>query len=153
MQAALLYSSGQITYDGLGALYSTYDSLPEIAYDSSFWLADTMAPAVIQGNVLKTVTGEPGPSWLVTGDVGDMDSYVFAKRLKPRFRQAPATATMTNFYREDLGDPRIQGATVPMQRRRFDFRRSSHWHSFRMSFPGRMAINGFSLAIDGETAE
>lgn len=153
VQAALLYSSSQITYDSLGTLYSTYDSLPDIAYDSSFWLASAQAPAVIQGGVLKTITGEPGPSWLVTGDVGDMDNYLFADRFKPRFRQAPATATLTNFYREDLGDPRIQDATVPMQRRRFDFRRSSHWHSFRLSFLGRMAINGFSLAIDGETAE
>lgn len=153
VQAALLYSSGQITYDGLGALYPTYDALPNIAYDSSFWLADTMAPAVIQGNVLKTITGEPGPSWLVTGDVGDMDNYVFADRLKPRFRIKPATAQMTNFYREDLGDPRIQDATAQMQRARFDFRRSSHWHSFRMDFPGRMAINGFSLEVNGGSAE
>ncbi|MCX2894334.1 hypothetical protein ORG27_12180 [Stenotrophomonas lactitubi] len=153
VEAALLYSSGQITYDGLGALYATYDDLPNIAYDSSFWLADSMAPAVIQGGVLKTITGEPGPSWLMTGDIGDMDSYVFANRFKPRFRTLPATAQMTNFYREDLGASRIQGVTAQMQRNRFDFRQSSHWHSFRLDFPGRMAINGFSLAINGETAE
>lgn len=153
IETALLYSSGQITYDGLGALYATYDDLPNIAYDSTFWLSDTVAPAVIQDGVLKTITGEPGPSWLVTGDIGDMDSYVFANRLKPRFRVTPASAQMTNFYRDDLGLAKTQDATVPMQRVRFDFRRAARWHSFRMDFPGRMAINGFSLAINGETAE
>jgi hypothetical protein len=60
---------------------------------------------------------------------------------------------MTNFYRDDLGLAKTQDATVPMQRVRFDFRRAARWHSFRMDFPGRMAINGFSLAINGETAE
>ncbi|HEL7630520.1 TPA: hypothetical protein UL921_002351 [Stenotrophomonas maltophilia] len=153
IETALLYSSGQVTYDSLGSMYATYDDLPNIAYDSNFWLGDTMSPAVIQGQLLKTITGEPGPSWLVTGDVGDLDSYVFANRVKPRFRTKPVSAQMTNFYREDLGDPRIQDATVQMQKGRFDYRRESHWHSFRMEFPGRMAINGFSLAINGETAE
>lgn len=41
IQAAVQYSSGQITYDSPGSLAGlTYDTLPEIAYDSSFWLTD-----------------------------------------------------------------------------------------------------------------
>lgn len=46
VDAVLQYSSGQVTYDGLGALYSTYDSLPSIAYDSTFWLVDSTIPGV-----------------------------------------------------------------------------------------------------------
>src|SRR3546814_958797 len=38
--AALQYSSGQISYDDLGTLYSTYDDLPDIAYDSTIWLSE-----------------------------------------------------------------------------------------------------------------
>src|SRR3546814_16694511 len=45
--AALQYSSGQISYDDLGTLYSTYDDLPDIAYDSTFWLSDSQTPAEI----------------------------------------------------------------------------------------------------------
>lgn len=153
IQCALLYSTGQVTYDGLGALYSTYDSLPDIAYDSSFWLADTQAPAVFQGNSLKSITGEPGPSWLVTGDFGDLTNYVTLRRVTPRYRQQPVSASGTNFYRASLGQARTQDFTVPMSRGRFDMRRAAHWHSFRFEFPGRMSINGLDMDLVGMTPE
>jgi hypothetical protein len=153
VQAALLYSSGQITYDGLGGLYATYDDLPDIAYDSSFWLADSQAPAVIQDGVLKTITGEPGPSWLVTGDFGDMTNYSMLKRVVPRYIVSPASATGTNFYRASLGESRVQDFTVNMARGRFDFRRSARWHSYRLDFPGRMSINGLDMELTGATPE
>lgn len=38
IEAVIQYSSGNITYDGLGTLYSTYDNLPNISYDSPFWI-------------------------------------------------------------------------------------------------------------------
>jgi len=153
VQAALLYSSGQVTYDSLGSLYTTYDSLPDIAYDSSFWLADTQAPAVLQNGILKTVTGEPGPSWILTGDFGDLTNYSMLRRVTPRFRTTPASASGTNFYRSNLGDARVQDFTVTMSRGRFDFRRSARWHSYRFDFPGRVAINGLDMDITGVTAE
>lgn len=62
IQTALQYSSGQITYDSLGTLYSTYDNLPDIPYDSPFWLLDSTIPGVFQGNVLYSLTGSPGAS-------------------------------------------------------------------------------------------
>lgn len=45
-QVPVLYVSGAITYHGLGALYATYDDLPDIAYDSPFWLSDQTVPGV-----------------------------------------------------------------------------------------------------------
>src|SRR3546814_20634004 len=61
--AALQYSSGQISYDDLGTLYSTYDDLPGIAYDSTLWLSDSQTPAVFGGAdlfPLKTGNGAWG---------------------------------------------------------------------------------------------
>lgn len=153
VDAALLYSTGQVTYDSLGTLYSTYDNLPNIAYDSSFWLADSQAPAVIQSGVLKTITGEPGASWMVTGDFGDMVNYSMLRRVSPRYRLQPSSATGTNFYRYSLGEARTQDFTVPMTRGRFDFRRAARWHSYRFDFPGRVAINGLDMDITGVTPE
>jgi len=40
IESAVEYASGAVTYDGLGMLYSTYDNLPNIAYDSPFWISD-----------------------------------------------------------------------------------------------------------------
>jgi hypothetical protein len=42
----LSYTSGATTYDGLGTPYATYDDLPDIAFDSPFWLADSTVQAV-----------------------------------------------------------------------------------------------------------
>lgn len=39
-QVPVLYISGAVSYDGLGALYATYDALPTTSYDSPFWLTD-----------------------------------------------------------------------------------------------------------------
>lgn len=92
IQTALQYSSGQITYDGLGSLYSTYDDLPEIPYDSPFWLTDSAIPGVFQGNTLYSLTGTPGASFLQTGDFGDMIQYNMLKRCSPRYRVKPTSA-------------------------------------------------------------
>lgn len=64
VQAAVQYSSGQITYDGLGSLYALYDDLPNIAYDSPFWLSDSTVPGVIADDTLYSLTGVPGDTWL-----------------------------------------------------------------------------------------
>lgn len=75
IQTAVQYSSGQITYDGLGALYATYDDLPSIAYDSPFWLADSTVPGVFQSGVLYSLTGTPGASTITTFDFGDSTDF------------------------------------------------------------------------------
>lgn len=75
VQTAVQYSSGQTTYDGLGTLYSTYDDLPSIPYDSPFWLSDSTVPGVFQGGVLYSLTGTPGASSVTTFDFGDMIDF------------------------------------------------------------------------------
>lgn len=154
VQAALLYSTGQITYDGLGAIYSTYDSLPDISYDSPFWLTDTQVPAVIGSDgAMYQLTGEPAPSYMVTGDFGDLTNYMFVKRVTPRYRVDPSQAQLTNFYRDSLGDSKTQDAVCSLARNRFDLRRSAHWHSFRIDHQGRAAINGLDVNIGQDSLE
>src|SRR3546814_20785862 len=59
--AALQYRRGQISYDDLGTLYTTYDDLPGIAYDSTSWLQDSHTPAAAVGAEHYTVKGTPPP--------------------------------------------------------------------------------------------
>lgn len=145
IQAAVQYTSGQITYDGLGALYSTYDDLPDIPYDSPFWLSDSTIPGVLQGDSLFSLTGTPEDSWLQTGDFGDMTDYSFLSRITPRYRINPAAATGTNFYSYTLGDTPIQDSTIALSRRRFDFRRDALWHRLRIDQTGSALINGIDV--------
>lgn len=153
IQAPLQYSLGQITYDGLGTLYSTYENLPDIAYDSPFWLADSTLPAVFVSRDLKIVTGTPGASWYMTGDFGDLTAFQHLTRIVPRYRKNPTSATGTNFYRDGLGAERTQDTTVTQSRERFDFRRSARWHAFRADHVGTMALNGLDVQFKGGSKE
>lgn len=153
VQAALQYSSGQVTYESIGDLYNTYDDLPNISYDSPFWLADQTIPGVLIGNKLYSLTGEPGKATLVTGDVGDMTDYSFLSRATPRFTRKPTSATATNYYKNELGDSPTQDGTIGLSRGRFDFRRAARWHRLRITTQGAMTINGMDVALDGDSAE
>lgn len=148
IQTAVVYSPGQITYDGLGALYSTYEDLPSIAYDSSFWLADATIPGVLIGNKLYQLTGTPGDSFLTSGDVGDMTEYSMLKRVTPRYRIEPTSAEGTNYYRKTLGTAPTQDSTIAMSESRFDFRRASRWHRCRIDQTGAATINGMDLELE-----
>lgn len=149
----LVYFSPQVTYDGLGALYSTYDDLPSITYDSPFWLNSQNLPAVFQSSVLYTLTGTPGDWSLTTGDFGDLVLWTYMDRVSPRWRRTPTEATATNFYRESLGDDRVADATIAMDRKRFDFRRDARWHSVEIEGSGRMTLDGLDVNIPRSTRE
>lgn len=153
IQAAVQYSSGQITYDGLGDLYSTYDDLPDIGFDSPFWLADQTIPGVFIGDSLYSLTGEPGASTMVTGDFGDMTDFSFLSRVTPRYTRKPSTATATNYYRNEIGDSPTTDATIELSRGRFDFRRSARWHRLRMTQSGAMTVNGVDVALGPDSLE
>lgn len=151
--APVQYSSGQITYDSLGTPYATYNDLPNIAYDSSFWLSNATVPAVFVGNSLFSINGEPGASWLQTGDIGDITNYTMLKRVTPRYSNNPTTATGTNYYRASLGEQAEQDATAPLTRNRLDFRRTALWHSLRIDHTGPAEINGLDVELTGAGRE
>lgn len=113
IESAVEYASGAVTYDGLGTLYSTYDNLPNIAYDSPFWISDQTVPGVIgTDHKLYSLTGNPGASYLVSGDFGDETNWSMFKRATPRYRTQPSSGTGTNYYRGNLGVTPTQDQTI-----------------------------------------
>lgn len=82
-----------------------------------------------------------------------MTDFSFIDRITPRYRTQPATATGTNFYRESLGVARVQDASIPLNRGRFDMRRSARWHSLRIDQAGAATINGLDVSLGGDTPE
>lgn len=148
VSTALQYSSGQITYDGLGTLYSTYDNLPNISYDSPFWTSDSTVPGVFIGNSLYSLTGTPGAAYWVSGDVGDLTDYTMLRRMTPRYRTEPTTAQATNFYHDSVSAIPTQNSTIAeSSRNRFDFRRTARWHRLRVDSTGPMVITGMDVDL------
>ena len=149
----VLYLSGATTYDNISSKYATYDDMPDISYDSPFWLTDQTLPAVFQGTGLFSLTGFPGESWIQTGSFGDITGWSYLSRVSPRFLAVPAKSGAINFYRRTLGDTETQDSITILSRDRFDFRRSARWHSIKMSFVGRMGMNGLDVDIKRTTPE
>ena len=148
------YASGQITWDGIGSLGTTYDDLPLVSYDSGFWLADSTVPAIIDTtHTLRTLTATPSSGYFITGDVGDMSGYTYVSRMQPRFRVTPSTATCINFYSDTPDGSRTQDATASISRNRFDMRRSAHFHRFRVDTTGACSVTGFDVTIDSASPE
>ncbi len=152
-ETPVLYVSGATTYDNISSKYATYDDMPNIAYDSPFWLTDQTIPALFQSSVLYSITGTPGESFIETGDFGDVTAWGYLSRVTPRFLAVPGVAGAINFYRETLGDTKTQDSITILSRNRYDFRRSSHWHSVRMSFVGKMGMDGLDVDIKRTTPE
>lgn len=155
IQVPLEYSSGQLTWDNIGTLGSTYQDLPQVTYDSGFWLADSTVPAIIDTtNTLKTLTATPGSAYFVTGDVGDMSSYSFLNRVQPRFKESPTSAVCINYYSDEPDGVVTQDTTIVMSsRKRFDVRRSAHFHRVRIDTVGGCSLSGLEFVLNGESPE
>lgn len=154
VEAALQYLSGGITYDGLGSIYSTYDDLPGIAYDSPFWTSGAPVAAIFNNShVLNTYTGTPGTSVINCGYAGDGDQFTTLQRVRPRFNQYPITGTCNILYTQNLGDPLpLLISTSSLNNGKFDVLKSSKFYAPQMTFTGDYEITGYSLLgeTDGE---
>jgi hypothetical protein len=146
IEFAMQYAGSGITYDSLGTYYSTYDSLPNLSYDSSFFTAATLIPAVFDSShILKTLNAPNVSSSMTTGDYGDDQLFTTLSRVRPRFITKPSAATMTNYYRNNLGDSLTTDAMTAMDSNaRFDLMREARWHRVRIEFTGPVELPALS---------
>lgn len=148
IEAAFEYIAPSTTYQDVGTLFSTYGSIGNVPYGGSFWISGVPAPAIFDtSHLLKTLDGAATQSTLVTGDIGDDEKEIFLRQVKPRYLTAPnAGASMTNFYRQNIGDALASDQTVPESMGRFDVMREARWHRLGFTFNGPMEAPG--LVID-----
>lgn len=152
IECAIQYTTPALTYDDFGTLASTWDDLPNISFESAIFVANRPIPAVIDAaHTAYSLTGACASWGYTTGDIGDDAAVVLLSRVKPRFALAPTTATMTNYYRMDMGDALIEGATTSMSNARFDVLRAARWHRLAFAGTGDTEIYGIrpTLAEDG----
>jgi hypothetical protein len=143
IEHAFEYSSVGISYDDLGSLYSTYNDLPNVAYDSTIWTSGAPLPAVFDSShVLKTLDGSSSTSGFRLGDFGDDEKYMTVLGVTPQFTVSPSSASLTNYYRQvNLGDTLTTGATTALSsRKKFDFKRSARWHVLDFTFNGPVEL-------------
>jgi hypothetical protein len=146
VEATVDYVAQGVTYDSLGSLYATYDAFPALSYDSAFLGSTAIRPAIFStSHVLKTLTGPAGSTSFVTGDYGDDNKFNTLTRIRPRFLQSPTSGTMTNYYRNNLGDDLTSDALTSLSSSNtFDVIRDARWHRLQMAFVGDWEMVGFA---------
>ncbi|SOY79930.1 conserved hypothetical protein [Cupriavidus taiwanensis] len=152
VQAAVEYASAQITYDTLGTLYNTYDNLPQIPYDSPFWLAASPVPAVIDStNTVVQMTGAGVPSSLTTGDFGDDWQYSTLSGIRLRCSQDPQTGACNTFHHSTVGSALEAGLSSTLEDGKFDVLWSDRYHRAKVDFTGDVEVIGYDpiLIKDG----
>jgi hypothetical protein len=96
IQAAVMTVSGQITWSGMGSLpgVSTWSTLPQVPYNSSYWTASSPRQGVIDStNTTQSLSGATQTAYVTTGWLGDDYNYIDYLGFVPRFSQMPATCT------------------------------------------------------------
>lgn len=156
IQAAVEFSNPGITYDDLGASYSTYADLPSLSYDTAFWSTGYPSPAIFNtSHRIQTLDGVVGTSTMTTGDYGSDEYLTFLSLVQPLFLTKPTSATMTNYYRESLGDSLTADTAATMDSKgRFAVHnggRSSNWHRASFEFSGAVEMSSIraEMAEDG----
>lgn len=137
VEAPLNFFAPGVTIDGLNTYSATIDGLPNIPFDSQYWVSGGQTPAYFDNtHQLVTLTGITGASSFTTGDTGDDDAVTMIQRARIRFLQSPTTATATGYTKMNEGDNLTAGATNSINDGKFDLRQSGRFHRIRFDFTG-----------------
>ena len=147
-----------ITYDGLGTLYGTYDSLPNSPYDEAFASGSTIIPAFFDSqSFLRRLDGGAFNMRITTGDMGTDDTLQLVTRVRPRFNTGlPDTASATHLVKDNLGESAsVAVSNVGLADGSFDSIQTARWHRHRQIYESmsNFEVVGFDIDIKPEAEE
>jgi hypothetical protein len=137
IQAALEYISPGATIDGLTSYSATIDGLPDVGFDSQYWIAGGRAHSVFDSsNQLQSMTGASSSSMMETGDAGDDDAVIMMTQVRVRYAKKPTSATVLTLNKMNSGEDYASGPSGAMNDGKFDALKSARWHKARITFTG-----------------
>ena len=143
------YVSGGYTYASLP--FGTYDTWPEIPYDSPFWDANSKYVAYVgTDHKIYSMTAASSSSSLTTGHYGTDNEFTLLNRVTLRYLDKPTTATMTNYYLSEHGGTWTTDTTTTESSGRFDVMRSAPWHKVTFNFTGDLEVVGASAVVQAD---
>jgi hypothetical protein len=144
------FTGAGTSYDSVGALYATYADFPDLPYDLAFLSSTARVPAVFSSShKIGTLTGPAVSTTFTTGDVGDDEIFYTLTRVRPRFLVAPISATMTNYYKNNIGSDLTEDTqTALSDLNTFDVVRDARWHRLMFTLVGDWEMPGFSPELE-----
>jgi hypothetical protein len=143
IEATMNYIMDGISYDTLDSVALTYDALPNIPYNSQFWLSGGQALSVVDdSHQFRFLTGEAGESSFMTGDLGDDENVTRLHEIRLRYAQGfvPDTATVQTYYKMNSGDDPTPGTTGDVLDGKFDVLQTARWHRAEFTFTGDVRV-------------
>lgn len=154
VEATLQYVYGGKTYDDLDTIYGTYAALHSTTYDGTNPTSQSTIPAIFNtSHQVQLLNGVSTSSSLTSNDFGMDGEITLVSRVRPRYLVAPTTATMTNYYRDAMGDSLTTDSTTSQDSGKFDCLRASRWHRLKLDFTGDVELTGADISIQSEGAE
>lgn len=146
IEAAVNFVTPGLTWDTLDSVAATWDTLPDLPWDSQAWQASGRALAVFDtSHNLKTLTGVGEDSALTTGDVGDEDFRTFVSDVRLRYGSEPSTSSVSGQKRESAGAAGIPGGSGSGVNGNFNLRQTSRFHRFAFQFTGNVEVQAFRV--------
>lgn len=141
VESVLTYASPGMTYEGL-TMY-TYDTLPDVSYDSPSWVNSKSSPAFFgTDHKVYSFTGAPGESYFVTNDFGEEGSYSMCDALMVRFGVLPSTSSCLGYTKETSGSTAVAGNSASFDGAKYPMRQTSRFHSFKVTMNGSAKVSG-----------
>jgi hypothetical protein len=151
IQAALSYVSGGVTFDTLGTVAATYDTLPNVSFDSPIWSSGARALSVFNAsNQLQSLTGQSVGSSMTTGEVGDDDAVMLLQQIRLRFAYSPLAALVQTSYMPNSGGDFAPGVSGMMNDGKFDTLKAARWHKATVSFTGPVRVTHMTAKMQPE---
>jgi len=142
IEAAMNYVSAGMTMD---TLPGTFDTLPNVGFDSQYWLAGGRITTVFNtSHQLSSLSGVTGASSMTLFDVGDDQQVTRLERLRVAYQAAPTSATCSGFSRMSRGDVPGSGGSGSYSAGKFDLRQSGRFHRVKVDATG----NWSAAAVD-----
>jgi len=153
VETAAEYLTASQTWDSWGKGL-TWDTLPQVPYDSPYWGAIALYPAYFDAtHTMQLLAGASANADYTTGLVGANEGVTLVSRVTPRYIVAPTSGTLTPYIKMESGLGVNAGNPVPMSRGRFDLLLAAKWHQFKIDTMGDFELSSLYIASKPVGAE
>lgn len=151
VQAVMNYVAPGLTFDTLSSVGATFNTLPDIAYDSQYWVVGGSVLSVFNAsNQPVILNGDGADCSFTTGDFGDDEGVLLLKQLRLRYAsgRGPTTATVQTFHKMNSGDSFTPGSSGTLNDGKFDILKAARWHQAQFSFTGPVRVTQMEAKAD-----
>jgi hypothetical protein len=153
IESSVQYVASGANYDDIGTLFASYDAITS-DYDSVSPAGNYSIPAIFDStHKLNTLNGPCVNSSFTSNDFGADGKITLLSRVRPRYMNSPDSATLTNYYRDEMGQDINNGITVNSFNGKFDLLKSSRWHRIKIDLIGDYEITGADISISEDGLE